>query len=102
VRSFSNAINYKNVERPLSSLTVPIELRNLNSKFLASETYAPIDINEFMEGLQGMGRYRFMEKLKAGLSAPFQLRSLKKGGSSSVSTHFMWRIPPKANHNPRV
>jgi len=84
VRSSSDAINYKTVERPLSSLTVPSEVRNLNSKLLVSKTYVPIDVNEFMEGLQGMGRYRFMKKVKACLSAPFQLWSWKKGGSSGV------------------
>ncbi len=56
------------MERPLSSLTVPIEIRNLNSKLLASLICVPINITEFMKGLQGMGRYRFMEKVKACLS----------------------------------
>ncbi len=55
VRSASDAVNYKTVERPLNTLTVHKEARGLNSLLLALDTYVPIDVNIFMEGLQTMG-----------------------------------------------
>ena len=44
-----------------------------------------------------MARYMFLETVKASLLVPFQLWSWKIGGSSGVSTHFEWKIPPKGN-----
>ena len=44
-----------------------------------------------------MARYMFLQKVKAGLLVAFQLWSWKMGGSSGVSTHFVWKIPPKVN-----
>ena len=102
MRSASYAVNYKKVERLLNTLTVPIEVRGWTSLLLASDTYVPFDVNIFMEGLRAMSRHMFMEKVKGGLSTPFQLWSWKKGGSSGVSTHFLWRIPSKANHTLRA
>jgi hypothetical protein len=68
---------------------------------MASETYAPIDVNEYMEMLQPRARYRFMDKVKGGLHAPFKLWSWKKNGSSGISTHFLWKIPSKQHHELR-
>ena len=40
--------------------------------------------------------------VKGGLSTPFQLWSWMKENGSGVSTHFIWKIPPKNNHQARV
>ena len=82
-------VNYKTVERPLNTLTFPKEVRGFYSLLLASDTYDPIDVNILMEGFQAMDRHMFMDKVKGGLSAPFQLWSWKKGGSSGVSTYLL-------------
>ena len=101
MRTASEAIACKTIEKHPTSLTCPKDMRALNSRLLASDNYVPIDVNSFMEGLQPHARYRFMDKVKLGLSAPFQLWSWKEGGSSYISTHFMWKIPPKHNHTLR-
>ncbi len=51
-----------------------------------------------MVGLDTQVRQRFVDKLKLGLSASFQLWIWKDGGSSYVSTHFLSKIPPTHNH----
>ncbi len=99
MRVASEAVVCKTIEKHPTSLSCPRDMRTLNSRLLASDNYVPIDVNEFMVGLDTtQARYRFMDKLKLGLSAPFQLWSWKEGGSSYVSTHFLWKIPPKHNH----
>ena len=97
VRDTSKVIAYKTVEKHKNCLLIAKDMRSLNYKLLASDTYAPIDVNEFTERLQTHARYRFMDKVKGGLHAPFQLWSWKKGGSSGISTHFLSKIPPKTS-----
>ncbi len=82
MRVASTVVAYKTVEKHPASLTIPKDLRPLNSMLLTSGDYVPIDANEFMDGLQAMARYRFMDKVKNGLSTPFQLWSWKIRGSA--------------------
>ena len=82
-------VAYKTVEKHPTSLTIPEDLRPLNSMMLTSDDYTPIDVNEFMDGLRDMASYRFMDKVKNGLSTPFQLWSRKMGGSAGISSHFI-------------
>ncbi len=50
--------------------------------------------------------YRFINKVKvkvkARLSTPFQFYYWMKGNCFGVSTHFIWKIPPRANHQAKV
>ena len=96
LRTTNEAINCKTIEMHPTSLAVSKDMRPLNSHLIASDDYDPIDVNEFMEGLHSMARYKFLEKVKACLLVPFQLWSWKISGSSGVSTHFVWKIIPKA------
>ncbi len=84
-------------------MIVAKDLRTLNYRLIASHEHAPIGINEliYMEGVDSKARNMFMDKVKVGLLAPFQLWSWKIGGSSGVSTHFLWKIPPKGNVMPK-
>jgi len=89
VRDAGVDVAYKTVEKHPTSLTIPEDLRPLNSMMLTSDDYTPIDVNEFMDGLRDMASYRFMDKVKNGLSTPFQLWSRKMGGSAGISSHFI-------------
>ncbi len=97
VRSVDEAIAHMTVERRSNYMTVAKDMLRINNRLLESEEYSPIDVNTFMEGLHYMGRFRFMNKVKTGLAAPFQLWSWMRGNSSGIATHFLWKIPPK-NH----
>ena len=98
MRNAENAVAYVTVERSSAVLEIPKDMRPLCNALIVAERYTPIDVNEYMEGLDTMARYRFMQKVKSGLSAPCQLWSWMKGTSSSgVSTHYLWKIPPKSN-----
>ena len=97
VRTPSEAITCKTVERHPSSLTVAKDLRPLNFRLIASHEYVPIHVNEYMEGLDSKAKCMLMDKVKVGLLAPFQLWSWKIGDSSGGSAHFLWKIPPKGN-----
>ena len=97
VRSVEEAVAHVTVERRSNYMTVPKDMLPLNNRLLGSEDYQPIDVNLFMEGLDTMGRYRFISKVKSGLAAPFQIWSWMIGNSSGIATHFLWKIPPK-NH----
>jgi hypothetical protein len=61
VRDAYAAIAYMTVEKHKNCLLIAKDMRSLNYKLLAFDTYAPIDVNEFMEGLQTQARYRFMD-----------------------------------------
>ena len=103
VRDAAKASAFVTVERSLRILKIPKDMLPLNRDLIASEEYTPIDLNEYMDGLDTMGRYRFLNKVKSGLGTPFQLWSWMKGGSSAgVSTHFLWKIPPKNQHKERA
>ncbi len=95
IRSVSNAVVHETVERAKNYLAVAKDMIPLNNRLLAAEEYDAIDVNQFMEGLDSMARYRFTSKLKAGLSTPFHIWSWKRGNNAGISTHFIWKIPSK-------
>jgi hypothetical protein len=97
VRNVDEAVAHVTVERRSNYMTVPKDMLRINNRLLESEEYKPIDVNLFMEGLDTMGKYRFICKVKAGLAVPFQLWSWMVGNSSGIATHFIWKIPSQ-NH----
>ena len=67
-------------------MTISKDMMRINNRLLESEEYSPIDVNIFMEGLDNMGRFRFVNKVKTGLAAPLQLWSWMRGNSSGIKT----------------
>jgi hypothetical protein len=98
VRIVDEAVAHVKVERRSNYMTDPKDMVRINSHLLESEEYSPIDVNLFMEGLDTMGRYRFICKVKAGLAVPFQVWSWMACNNSGIATHCIWKIPPK-NHS---
>ena len=43
--------------------------------FFTSHEYVLTDVNEYMKGLDSKARYLFLDRVKVGLFAPFQLWS---------------------------
>jgi len=97
VRNVNEVVGHVTAERRSNYMTVPKDMFRINNRLLESEDYSPIDVNLFMEGLDTMGRYRFICKVKAGLAVPLQLWSWMVGNNSGIATHFIWKIPTK-NH----
>ncbi len=75
MRSVDEAVAHVTVERRSNYMTVPKDMLLINNRFLKSDEYNPIDVNLFMEGLDNMGRYIFIYKVKSGLAVSFQLWS---------------------------
>jgi hypothetical protein len=77
MRGVVEAVRHVRVERRSNYLTIPKDMLRISSHLLESEDYNHIDVNVFMEKLDTMGRYRFINEVKAGLTAPLQLWSCK-------------------------
>ena len=73
VRPVDEVVAYKMIERKFNYLSVPKDMLPLNIRLLESEEYTAINVNTFMKGFDTMGRYKYMNKAKAGLATPFQL-----------------------------
>ncbi len=71
VRSVAEDFAYTTIERNSNYLSVPKDMLPLNNRLLESEEYTAIDVNNFMEGFHTMGRYKYMNNVKAGLASFF-------------------------------
>ncbi len=87
VRGVNDAIAHETIERRSNYMIVPKDMLRINNRLLESEEYSLIDVNLFMEGLDTMGRFRFINKVRSGLAVPFQLWSWMLGNSSGIATH---------------
>ncbi len=71
VRSVDGVVDYTMIDRNFNYLWVPKDMLTLNNRLLQSEENTAIEVNTFMDGLDTMGRFRYMNKVKARLATPF-------------------------------
>jgi len=102
VRSVDADFAYKTMDRKSNYLPVPKDMLPLNNRLLDLEEYTAIDFNSFMEGLDTMGRYKYMNKVKAGLATPFHVWGWMDDNIVGVAMHFIWKIPAKNNQQDRA
>ena len=78
----------------------PVLLRPLNNRMQQAIEYEMTEANDFMTSMTNGQWYRYLLKMKEGMSEPIFNYTWSRGGSrASVSPHVIWRIPLKLENN---
>jgi len=73
LRTLDNSLRVYVREDRRADKSIPPILRPLDMKMHNVDDYGTIDVNDFMTGMSGMQRHRFILQLRQGLSVPIFL-----------------------------